>query len=95
MNQQAMSSVELLRICPVVGAYTSTPRTSTVVADGPAGGALVSRMPESPNTDGYSVRLEGGKVHVQLTKRWLDDALNNTSLVLLFKVGDRRLLLPG
>src|SRR5713226_2388084 len=31
MNQQAMSSVEALRICPVVGSYTSTPLISATI----------------------------------------------------------------
>jgi hypothetical protein len=38
-------------------------------------GAIVSRMPEEPQADGYSVHLVKGKLQVHLTKRWLDDAL--------------------
>jgi hypothetical protein len=38
-------------------------------------GAIISRMPEEPRADGYSVHLVNGKVQVHLTKRWLDDAL--------------------
>jgi hypothetical protein len=38
-------------------------------------GALVSRMAEEPQAEGYSVQLVKGRVQVHLTKRWLDDAL--------------------
>ncbi|HKB06072.1 MAG TPA: DUF1549 domain-containing protein, partial [Gemmataceae bacterium] len=38
-------------------------------------GAILSRMPEEPRADGYSVHLASGKLQVHLTKRWLDDAL--------------------
>ena len=38
-------------------------------------GAIVSRMPEAEQADGYSVHLVNGKLQVHLTKRWLDDAL--------------------
>ena len=38
-------------------------------------GAILSRMPEEPNADGYSVHLVDGRIQVHLTKRWLDDAL--------------------
>ena len=38
-------------------------------------GALISRTPEEPRAEGYSVHLVNGKVQVHLTKRWLDDAL--------------------
>ena len=38
-------------------------------------GAIVSRMGEEPRADGYGVGLVNGKLHVHLTKRWLDDAL--------------------
>ncbi len=38
-------------------------------------GAILSRMPEEPQSEGYAVELIDGKVHVSLTKRWLDDAL--------------------
>jgi mono/diheme cytochrome c family protein len=41
---------------------------------GPKGGTILSRMKDTARADGYSVRLEGGKIHVNLVKRWLDDA---------------------
>jgi hypothetical protein len=48
----------------------------------PAGGAIISRMVESPedsafasDSEGYSVFLQNGRVQLRLTKRWLDDAL--------------------
>jgi hypothetical protein len=57
------------------GFYDKFSLVLRVFADGRNGGALVSRTPEIPQADGYSVRLENGKVQVQFTKRWLDDAL--------------------
>jgi hypothetical protein len=39
------------------------------------GGAIVSRMVDSDRADGYSLVLEKGKLHVNLIKRWLDDAI--------------------
>ncbi|KAF0171302.1 MAG: hypothetical protein FD161_4335 [Limisphaerales bacterium] len=45
-------------------------------------GAIISRMVEqdsdsgfASDSEGYSVHLKGGRLHVYLTKRWLDDAL--------------------
>src|SRR5262245_8945536 len=38
-------------------------------------GAIISKMPETPESDGWCVRLVDGRVRVELTKRWLDDAL--------------------
>lgn len=38
-------------------------------------GAILSRMPETLQADGYSLCLERGKVQVNLVRRWLDDAL--------------------
>ncbi len=38
-------------------------------------GAILSRMPEEPEAEGYAVELIDGKIRVSLTKRWLDDAL--------------------
>ncbi|MCI0703725.1 MAG: DUF1553 domain-containing protein [Planctomycetia bacterium] len=38
-------------------------------------GAILSRMPEEAQAEGYAVELIDGKVRVSLTKRWLDDAL--------------------
>jgi hypothetical protein len=42
---------------------------------GPKGGTILSRMNDTARADGYSVRLEDGKLHVNLVKRWLDDAI--------------------
>jgi hypothetical protein len=39
------------------------------------GGAVLSRTAETPEAEGYQVLLKGGKVQVNLVKRWLDDAL--------------------
>ncbi len=38
-------------------------------------GASLSKGPDEPQAEGYSVELIDGKVRVALTKRWLDDAL--------------------
>ncbi|MSQ96252.1 MAG: DUF1553 domain-containing protein [Gemmataceae bacterium] len=39
------------------------------------GGAILSRMVDTDRADGYNVLLINGKLHVQLVKRWLDDAI--------------------
>jgi hypothetical protein len=39
------------------------------------GGTMVSRMTDAEQADGYAVLLDGGRVGVNLVKRWLDDAL--------------------
>lgn len=38
-------------------------------------GTIVSKMADTARADGYAVRLEGGRVQVNLVKRWLDDAI--------------------
>jgi mono/diheme cytochrome c family protein len=40
-----------------------------------ADGSIVSRMADTDRAEGYNLALEGGKVHVHLVKRWLDDAI--------------------
>ena len=42
---------------------------------GKGGGTIVSRMVDTDRAEGYSLVLEKGKLHVNLTKRWLDDAI--------------------
>jgi hypothetical protein len=39
------------------------------------GGTIVSRMTDTGEGEGYQVRLKDCKIHVNLVKRWLDDAL--------------------
>jgi hypothetical protein len=39
------------------------------------GGAIVSRMTDADQADGYSLHVIDGHVHVHLVKRWLDDAI--------------------
>src|SRR5262249_44586791 len=39
------------------------------------GGSILSRMADVPRGEGWNVCLVDGRVQVQLTKRWLDDAL--------------------
>lgn len=41
----------------------------------PAGGTVVSRMMDTDRAEGYRLAIEDGHVHVQLVKRWLDDAI--------------------
>src|SRR5262249_7719070 len=38
-------------------------------------GAVLSRMVEAPEGEGYAVVLKAGRVQVNLVKRWLDDAI--------------------
>ncbi len=40
-----------------------------------AGGAIFSRMQDADRAEGYSFVLQDGKLHVNLVKRWLDDAI--------------------
>jgi hypothetical protein len=42
---------------------------------GPHGGAILSRMVDTDRADGYMLALIQGKLHVQMVKRWLDDAI--------------------
>jgi mono/diheme cytochrome c family protein len=39
------------------------------------GGTIVSRMTDEPQGEGYQLALVGGKLQLNLVKRWLDDAL--------------------
>ncbi|MBM3980316.1 MAG: DUF1553 domain-containing protein [Planctomycetes bacterium] len=45
------------------------------IKPGKLSGAVLSKGPDEPQAEGYSVELIDGKVRVALTKRWLDDAL--------------------
>ena len=40
-----------------------------------AGGTIWSRMMPTPRSSGYSLDLVGGRLHVNLVKRWLDDSI--------------------
>jgi hypothetical protein len=42
---------------------------------GKRGGTIFSRMVDTDRADGYSAVLQDGKLHVNLVKRWLDDAI--------------------
>jgi hypothetical protein len=46
-----------------------------IYPDPKRGGAIISRMVDSDRADGYSLVLDKGKLHVNLVKRWLDDAI--------------------
>jgi len=61
-----------------VGGFSFFDKFSLAARINPAngkGGAILSRMVDSDRADGYSVSLVHGKLHVQLVKRWLDDAI--------------------
>ncbi len=47
---------------------------------GPNGGAILSKMTDVPQGDGYALVLDNGKLQVNLVKRWLDDALRVESV---------------
>ncbi len=49
-------------------------------------GTIVSRMTDAPEGDGYYLTANGGKIQLNLVKRWLDDAL---------RVETQRTLMPG
>lgn len=38
-------------------------------------GTLLSRMTDTDRADGYALAVRGGKLHVLLVKRWLDDSI--------------------
>jgi len=46
-----------------------------IEASGPKGGTILSRMTDTDRAEGYSIVLEAGHIHVNLIKRWLDDAI--------------------
>jgi hypothetical protein len=43
--------------------------------EGSSGGTIVSRMTDVPQGEGYQFAVVGGKLQLNLVKRWLDDAL--------------------
>jgi len=57
------------------GFYDKFTIAAWVALDGGDGGPLVSRMGKADRSDGYAVVIEGGKIQVHMTKRWLDDAM--------------------
>ncbi len=46
-----------------------------VLPRGSQEGTILSRMADTARAEGYSLVLENGKLHVNLIKRWLDDAI--------------------
>jgi hypothetical protein len=57
------------------GYYSKFSCAAWIRPKGTRGGAILSRMIDAPQAAGYSIRLEDGKVHVDLVVRWLDDAI--------------------
>ena len=55
--------------------HPDKPRDERSDSRGLNGGTIVSRMVDTDRADGYSLVLENGKLHVNLVKRWLDDAI--------------------
>jgi hypothetical protein len=68
------------------GYYDKFSLGAWVYPRGPQGGTVLSRMTDESRADGYSLVLEGGRVQVNLVKRWLDDAI---------RVETERALEPG
>jgi hypothetical protein len=50
---------------------------------GSHGGAILSRMTDTSQSEGYNLHLEQGKVQVNLVKRWLDDAIRVETVAVL------------
>ena len=57
------------------GYYDKFSCSAWVQPKGMQGGTILSRMTDAPQAAGYSIVLEGGKLHVNLVVRWLDDAI--------------------
>jgi hypothetical protein len=57
------------------GFYDKFSLAAWVLPRGPEGGVIVSRMADVAEGEGYSLHLVGGRLQVNLVKRWLDDAL--------------------
>jgi hypothetical protein len=47
--------------------------------DGAPDGSLLSRMEDQPKGKGYGVHLDHGRIHVNLTSNWIDDAIRAVS----------------
>jgi hypothetical protein len=57
------------------GFYDQFSLAAWVRPRGGSGGTILSRMIDAPQTAGYSVVLQNGRIHVNLVMRWLDDAI--------------------
>jgi hypothetical protein len=57
------------------GFYDKFTLTAWVWPEGPRGGTVLARTEEQSEGEGYAVRLQDGRVQVNLVKRWLDDAI--------------------
>ncbi|HEY3835701.1 MAG TPA: DUF1553 domain-containing protein [Bryobacteraceae bacterium] len=63
---------------PKAGAFDITDRWSVSLwlkADQQADGSIVSRMLDNPKGKGYGIHLDHGKLHVNITNVWADDAI--------------------
>ncbi|MFN5300468.1 MAG: DUF1553 domain-containing protein [Planctomycetaceae bacterium] len=57
------------------GFYDRFTLSAWVFPDDERGGAILSRMTDATQGDGYSLVLRQGRLELNLVKRWLDDAL--------------------
>jgi hypothetical protein len=57
------------------GFYHKFSWSAWIYPTGPEGGIILSRALDSVRAQGYNLRLHGGKLQVNLVKRWLDDAV--------------------
>jgi hypothetical protein len=57
------------------GFYDKFSLSAWVQLDGKEGGVIVARTSEALRGEGYTLRIENGRVQLNLVKRWLDDAL--------------------
>ncbi|HMF14284.1 MAG TPA: DUF1553 domain-containing protein, partial [Gemmataceae bacterium] len=57
------------------GFYDKFTLAAWVHPSGKNGGAIVTRMNDTAYAEGYELRLENERVQLNLSKRWLDDAL--------------------
>jgi hypothetical protein len=57
------------------GFYDKFSLAAWIYPTGGEGGGILSRMDDTAMAEGYNLQLEKGKVQLNLSKRWLDDAL--------------------
>jgi hypothetical protein len=57
------------------GFYHKFSCAAWIYPTGGQGGTVLSHMTDEDQADGYSLVLKGGKLQVNLVKRWLDDAI--------------------
>jgi hypothetical protein len=63
------------------GFYDRFTLSAWIKPTGTRGGAVISRMADEPQGEGYSLVVDHGKLRLNLVKRWLDDAIRVESAV--------------